>query len=138
MTEQRQLAGTRQMKRVRAGIERWRSSREKLGPMPARLWREAASLAREVGVGPVGRALGLNHQALKRHVEAEGAGSEGVEIPTGRFIELGRTEVVGLGAASGPVVEFSDTNGVRLTVRLPVGSGLNLAELVEVFCGRPA
>ena len=43
-----------------------------------------------------------------------------------------------VGAANGPVVEFSDTNGVRLTVRLPAGSGLNLAELVKVFCGRPA
>ena len=138
MRQERQLAGPRQMKRVRAGIERWRWSREKLGPMPAGLWREAAALAREVGAGPVGRALRLNHQALKRHMEEEGPGSEGSEAPTGGFVELGRTQVLGLGAATGPVVELSDARGVSLIVRLPAGSGLNLAELVEVFCGRPA
>ena len=139
MTGQKRLAGARQMKRVVARIERWRSSREKLGPMPGRLWREAASLAREVGAGPVGRALGLNHQALKKHMEAEGTGGEGVELSTGGFVDLGRTQMLGLGAAgSGPVVEVSDARGVKLTVRLPAGSGLNVAALVEAFRGRLA
>jgi hypothetical protein len=133
MGKQTQLAGPRRVERIRARIETWRSSREKLGPMPGPLWREAAAVARELGAGPVGRALGLNHQALKRKMEARDRG-------TGRiagFVELDRTQVLGLAAAAtGPVVELSDARGVRLTVRIAAGSALDLAELVEVFRGR--
>ncbi|HTP29188.1 MAG TPA: hypothetical protein VMK12_26440 [Anaeromyxobacteraceae bacterium] len=139
MVQQRQLAGPRRMERLRVRIEMWRSSREKLQPMPARLWREAAALARELGAGPVGRALGLNHQALKKHMEVRGNGWGGADVaeaPTAGFVELARTQVLGMVAATGPIVEVSDARGVKLTVRLAAGSSLNLAELVEIFRGR--
>ena len=127
-----QLAGPRRVERIRVRIERWRSSRAKLGPMPGPLWREAAALARELGAGPVGRALGLNHQALKRKMEGCKRGTGG----SAGFVELDGTQVLGLAAATGPVVELSDARGVRLTVRFGAESALNLAELVKVFRGR--
>ena len=135
MADRRQVAAPKRMKRLRERIESWRSSREKLQPMPARLWKEAAALAREFGAGPVGRALSVNHQSLKRHMEAEGGSSGSAEVTTGGFVELGRTQVLEL--AAGPVVELSDARGVRLAVRFAAGSALNLAELVEAFRGRP-
>jgi hypothetical protein len=137
MAQERRLAGPRRMKRLHERIETWRSTRKKLHPMPARLWCDAATLARELGVGPVVRVLGLNYQSLKRHMAAEGVFSESAEVSTGEFVELDRTQVLELAGARGPVVELSDARGVRLTVRFAAGSALNLAELVEVFRGRP-
>jgi hypothetical protein len=135
MAQQRELAGPKRLRQLRARIGMWRSSREKLEPMPAPLWREAAALARELGAGPVGRTLGLNHQMLKRKMEVGAPGSGGAAVPTTRFVELERGQVLELAGATGPVVELSDAMGVRLTVRFAAGSALNLAELVEVFRG---
>lgn len=124
------------LKRLRKKIDRWRSSRQKLHPMPSPLWSEAAALARGLGVNPVSSALGLNYESLKRYTEDEGAGG-GRETGIGKFVELSGAQVLGVPAADGPVVEVSDASGARLTVRLAAGSELDVAGLVAAFRGRP-
>lgn len=122
------------LNRLRERIDGWRSSREKLHPMPAELWREATALARELGVNPVSSALGLNYESLKRHLKGAGAATaEAAEAPVARFVELSGAQVLGSPTAVGPVVELCDTSGTRLTIRLAAGSTLQVAELVETF-----
>jgi len=125
------------LKRLRARIDDWRSSREKLHPMPAELWREAASLARELGVNPVRSALGLNFESLKRHLEDE-AVALGSASGAPKFVELSGAQVLGAPTPDGPVVELCDASGARLMVRLAAGSTLDVTGLVEAFRGRPA
>ena len=131
MPERRELAA---LKRLRERIDGWRSSREKLHPMPSRLWREATALARELGINPVSSALGLNYESLKRHVRDAGdASTEAGQAPIARFVELSGAQVLGLPSAAGPVVELCDASGTRLTIRLAAGSALEVGELVEAF-----
>jgi hypothetical protein len=124
------------LNRLRERIDGWRSSRKKLHPMPPRLWREAATLAHELGINPVSGALGLNYESLKRHVrDAGGASSEASPAPIARFVELSGAQVLGVPstAAAGPVVELCDASGTRLTIRLAGGSTLEVAEVVAAF-----
>ena len=126
------------LKRLRGRIDDWRSSREKLHPMPSQLWREAAALASELGVNPVRSALGLNYESLKRHLGDRGVAARGAsEASMAKFVELSGAQVLGSPSA-GPVVEFCDASGTRVTVRLAAGSTLDVAELVEASRGRRA
>jgi len=113
------------LQRLRGRIEYWRRTRQKLSPMPADLWTEAAALARVLGVSPVSRILGLGYDALQQRARTGGAG----------FVELSGAQLVaGASAADrGPVVEVAAPDGARLTVRLPAGSALDLGSLVVAF-----
>jgi len=123
------------LKRLRGRIDDWRSSREKLHPMPSQLWREAAALASELGVNPVRSALGLNYESLKRQLGDGGVASRGAsEASMAKFVELSGAQVLGSPSA-GPVVEICDASGTRVTVRLAAGSTLEVAELVEALRG---
>ena len=98
--------------------------------MPARLWNEAASLARELGVHRIKCALGLNYESLKERVGKAGEGG-GAPAKAPGFVELSSTQL--LGPACGVVVEVSDADGGRLTVQLGTRSELDVAGLVEAF-----
>lgn len=136
MARPEQGAAARRVGRVRKQIDRWRSSRKSRSPMPARLWHEASLLARELGVHRVKSALGLNYESLKRRVR-EGGGERGTAARKAGFIELSGAQL--LEPASGRVVvEVSDADGGRLTVRLGMGSELDVAGLVEAFRRRQA
>jgi hypothetical protein len=104
--------------------------------MPPQLWAEASVLARELGVHRVKSALGLNYESLKNRVRELGARQGGAGTKAAAFVELSGAQL--LEPASGPVVEISDADGGRLTVRLATGSGLDVAGLVEVFRRRRA
>jgi hypothetical protein len=104
--------------------------------MPAELWEEAAVVARELGVRPVQRALRLNYESLRRRTE-EASPRRGGEAG-GEFVELSGAQLLGLPVAAGPVIEVSDQDGIRLTVRLGAGSTLDVVGLMEAFRGRRA
>jgi len=123
--------------RLRERIERWRSTRTKLWPMPPELWSEAAVLARELGVGPVQRVLKIHHASLRQRVEEEAPPAKGhTGAGDGEFVELSGAELFGMGM--GPVVEFADGSGTRLVVRLPAGSTVDVESLVEAIRGERA
>jgi hypothetical protein len=137
MARRTRSAAAERVKQLRERIDHWRSTRVKLWPMPEDLWNEATALARELGVHPVERVLRLNHESLRRRVE-EGTSPSGSAEGAGEFVELSGAQLLGLPVAAGPVIELSDGNGVRLTVRLEAGSRLDMARLVEAFRGRRA
>jgi hypothetical protein len=139
MAQQRQATASDRLKQLHQRISRWRLTFPKRRPMPAALWDEAAALAQELGVHPVKSALGLNYESLKRRLE-DGASFERSPVAEarGEFVELSGAQLLGLPLAAGPVLEFSDASGARLTVRLAAGAALDVAQLVAAFRGRQA
>ena len=75
--------------RLEAGrrrFELWRSTRQGRGRIPERLWKSAVKLAAVYGLCRTARTLGLDYNALKRHVGAAGPGdSPGARIARRRM-----------------------------------------------------
>jgi len=115
---------------LRARIQHWRSSRIKQGPMPEELWDGAAALAKRLGVTHVSNALGVGYAALKQRTGSTG-GQANVPSKAGGFLELTGSQV--LAAATGPVIEFSDRDGARLTITLPAASTLDVPALISAL-----
>ena len=123
---------------VRDQIALWRRTRGKGSPMPAKLWDEAVSLARNGGTYPIARALGIDYGSLARRVAEARRGGDGGAASASAFVELSGAELLGASAPAGPVVEMSDGDGVRLVIRLGPGTELDVAELVHRFRQRRA
>ena len=124
--------------KVRDRIALWRRTREKRSPMPADLWTEAVSLARREGTYSTARALGVDFESLARRVAEVRAGAEGGATRSSGFVELSGAQLLGTAVASGPVVEMSDGDGVRLTIQLTGGTPLDVVGVVQGFCRRGA
>jgi len=128
-------AGVRQLRRR---IEYWRRTRERRTAMPGDLWRDAIALARTGRPYAVARALRIDFDGLRRRMAETGAGASD-PVP-GAFVQLSGAEILGASASSAPgtVVELSDRDGVRLTVRLTAGSEVDVARVVAAFRHRGA
>lgn len=116
-----------QLNQLRRRIDAWRGARPRYARMPEALWEEATRLAEELGVTVVERALTLNRAALLRRMEAYEGDNESA---AGAFVELPR-----LPSREGAAIELEDTTGLRMTLRLPPGETLELAQLVRAFRG---
>lgn len=122
------------VKEVRDGIALWRRTREKRTTMPAELWARAVGLAQTRGTYPIARALRVDYASLARRV-AEAGGKRTSDAKSGGFVELRGADLLG-GAT---LVEVSDVEGARMTIRLGVGSALDAAAaLVGAFRRRAA
>jgi hypothetical protein len=104
--------------------------------MPETLWREATGLARVHGVSPVCRHVGLGYAALQKRVataecHAEDASSPEPVLEAG-FVELSAAQLLGESSAQ-TVLELSDRDGTRLTLRLAPGSEVDVVGLVQGF-----
>jgi hypothetical protein len=75
------------MRKVYRRLERWRSQRTGRARIPEALWAAAGELAREHGVNPVSRVLGLEFNHLKRIAES-GRPTERRRRVTPAFVEL--------------------------------------------------
>jgi hypothetical protein len=121
------------VKEVRDGIALWRRTREKRTRMPSELWAGAVALARARGTYRVARALHVDYESLARRV-AEAGGERTSETKSGGFVELRGADLLG-GAT---VVEVSDVDGARMTIRLGAGNALDATALVGAFRRRAA
>ena len=61
------------MRKVYRRLQRWRSKRKGRSRIPESLWIAAGELAREHGVNPVSRVLGLEFNHLRQMAEAAGS-----------------------------------------------------------------
>lgn len=132
MARQDRNSATDRLKGIREDVEIWRLTRAKRSPMPEDLWRRAAKLARRLGVWSVAHAAGLSYESLKRRVEDGGSGADA--RPS--FVEMRGADLLASSADTGPVVELSGADGMRMTIRMASGSQVDPAALVEVFLGR--
>jgi hypothetical protein len=132
----------------RRRFELWRSARQGRGRIPERLWKSAVKLAAVYGLCRTARTLGLDYNALKRHVGAAGPGdSPGARIARRRMpgtntarqkiatAKAVRTKTVGKETAmtfvellpverSGApecLVELADARGAKMRIRLTSG-----------------
>lgn len=115
-------------------VERWRNRREKRSPMPESLWREAAHLARVHGVSPVCRHVGLGYASLQQRVALSDDEPTPAPVADGGFVEVSAARLLGTSATQ-TVLELSDREGTRLTLRLAPGSEVDVLGLVERFRG---
>lgn len=124
------------LERVRHQIDRWRSTRRKVSPMPAELWAAAVALSRIHGVSMTSRALGLSYTSLKDRVTSTRpqVGSRSRE-PI-RFVELNPGSLMEGSGPSGAELELCHPDGAKLVLRLREPSGLDLAGLAEAFWRR--
>ncbi len=107
----------------------WRSTGHKGRRIPEELWQVATLAAKELGVNPVSRAIGLDYMRLKRRV----AGSDGVSPQTRSspttteptFVEIAMDTVTRMAEC---VVEFEGARG-KFTLRL---AGHNPADVVAL------
>jgi len=114
--------------RLKAAVQSWRESRNKVGPMPADLWQRAMGLAAKHGVCRIARAIGVDYSALRERMEVR-------EVPTreAAFLEIPATLVLG-GVEAGEVqVDIALADGSQLRMR---GRGLDTAAIVSAFVGR--
>lgn len=75
------------MRGVYRKLQRWRSKRQGRTPIPESLWVAAGNLAREHGVNPVSRALGLEFNRLRQMTESGGASASRKRTPPS-FVEV--------------------------------------------------
>jgi len=124
---------------LRAKVERWRQQRKGLGPMPEKLWTEAAELAARSGINPICQAMGLSYTTLKMRM-TPGAAPRQASSPESSakafsFVELRGESLLG-GVQAGPVLEITSKDGVHLVLRFPAGSAVNLESLLASILGR--
>ena len=128
-------AGIR-MDRVQQRIERWRSTREKVSPMPAELWSAAVSLAREHGVSMTSRVLGLSYRSLKDRVGSSTRRVGRRSPAAAGFIELDPSSVVSASVPTAAVLELIGSDGAKLVIRLRESGDLDSTALAESFWRR--
>jgi len=116
--------------RVRKEIEKWRRTRTKRSPMPARLWERATELAKTHGAYRSSQALGLSYDSLRSRMKSSKESSE-----TTGFVELGGGELIHAGSPC-VEVEMSKADGSRMTVRVSGLSGSDVISIVEGFWSR--
>jgi hypothetical protein len=117
------------LRQARSRIERWRRTRETRSPMPEPLWEAAVALAESEGVYHTARALSLNYQSLRARVaEASPAVRRAPTVPQG-FVEVAPPFPLAAPGSLGPVLEWVDRGGAKLTIRLPAEPAVDVERL---------
>lgn len=119
---------------ARRRFEEWRSTRTRPCRIPPELWKAAVRCATQFGVYRTVCALGLDYNAVKRRMKADGGRQLGVSRPV-RFVELA---ALGRNAPPECTVELESRQGVKLRLELR-GSGVpDLVDLVRRFTAEDA
>ena len=116
---------------ARARFEKWRRSRKTGARIPEPLWDAAVGLAREHGINPVVRALGLDYYCLKRRMAGKRTRRTTTrKVASPRFVEV---DLSGSFPGSGCVVELEHPSGAKMTLRFSGREGMDLAALTTSF-----
>jgi len=99
----------RSLSSVRRDFARWRRRRRPGTRIPEELWDAAVETARELGISPASRGLGLDYYALKKRVDAAAS------RPSSGFVELELPAVEPEGECH---FELEQRDGTRLRVAL--------------------
>jgi hypothetical protein len=114
---------------LRRQLERFRSGQRGRTKLPESLWQAAVELARQYGVYPVARPLGLDYTRLKQRLG---------EIPARRRRTTGSAfvELVPLPhpvALEGCVIEFESSRGGKMRVQCKAGGPPDWASLLRAW-----
>jgi hypothetical protein len=112
---------------VRRRFERWRGTREGHARIPDSLWDAAALMAGRYGISRTANALGVNYQALKKHLGHKTAAAGELDAEgAARFVELTPFPPGGTGEC---LLEWEDAGGAKMQVRL---QGVGMPDLVAL------
>ena len=117
----------RTLKKLATELDGWRKENPSSRALPASIWTGAADVARRVGVGPVAKALRLDHSKLKQLTL-----SSGIQPPVlaATFIELLPLGAHVLGDCA---VEVESPYGARMRIQLQNTTSSGLAGLIREF-----
>ena len=126
-------SSSKEIQRLAEALKEWRSSHSAPSRLPEDLWSQAARLAAKNGVGPIARALKLDHAKLKRLAEKIGLPSrQAASKPV--FVEIPRSNA---GAPLTCLLETESSDGALLRAKLDGASALEVATILREF-GRPS
>lgn len=77
-----------EMERIHRRFQQWRRQRRGREPIPKRLWAGAARVAREYGVNATSKALSLDFNKLKTHVNRKQTVKRRSSEAAPQFLEL--------------------------------------------------
>jgi hypothetical protein len=97
--------------RLEQRFAEWRKSRTPGERIPNPLWKAAAKLAKEYGLGQTATVLKLDYYSLKRHVDQRAAET----TSTAAFIELPSTPVA---TQSECIIELEDGKGASMRMHV--------------------
>jgi hypothetical protein len=121
-----------ELEKVHRQFQGWRQRRRGREPIPARLWAAAARVAREYGVNATSKALSLDFNKLKAHVNRKQAGKKRNAEAAPRFLELVTTGHAG-GAEC--VIELEGPRG-RMRIELKGSAAADLVRLSQMLWER--
>lgn len=109
---------------ARMRFDRWRGSRLRGAPIPERLWRSAAKLAKKHGISMTSRALHLDYYTLKDRME----GNDGKPSASAGAIGTPFIEIPLSPSATGPQCRLELEEGAGSKLRMEL-RGMSAAEL---------
>ena len=118
---------------VRRPLEAWRRTRQHRDRIPEPLWAAMTKLARTYGISPVSAALRVEYYALRDRVAQSQKAAPPSRPSLPAFIEL---KPLSASQAAGCLVELEDGSGIKMTLRLDPGSGVDALALVQAFWRR--
>jgi hypothetical protein len=104
--------------------------------MPEELWGAAVGLARVYGVYRVARALRVSYESLKRRTSESETAKRSKGAGSATFVEVDAGQFGALPTPTATVVELTDGDGAKLTIRLPGSADVDVVELANGFWGR--
>ena len=117
----------RALKKLASELSRWRNENPSNRPLPASIWSSAADVARRIGVGPVAKALRLDHSKLKQ-LTFSSVNQPPVLAAT--FVELLPLASHVLGDCA---LEVESPQGARMRIQLQNTTSSGLAGLIREF-----
>ena len=127
---EREKGAAARLKRLRRRIERWRWTRAKRSPMPAKLWEEAAELGRELGAYRVARELGIGYESLRDRLGDDAVGGSRQVQP---FVEVSTAALFTPAPTVRSEVELSEAGGLKVVIRLGAGESVDVPALLAAF-----
>jgi hypothetical protein len=97
---------------VQRQFEQWRSTQPSRSRLPESLWQSAVDLAKEHGVNPTAKALGLDYGGLRKRLTGS-SGQRRKPVPAG-FVELVAPRSVKWEEC---VIEFESARGSKMRVQ---------------------
>jgi hypothetical protein len=119
---------------VRRKFEAWRKTSKLHEPIPAELWKAAASLCKTHRAYIIARKLRLNYTKLKEHVDSSQVDLPAKKAPTeAGFVDLGFASPP---AACEYVIEMRDPAGGKMRFQFKGDQSPDPMEILKAFWGK--
>ena len=117
---------------VREELAAWRADPEKGKAIPDSVWLKAASVAKQHGVNPVSKALGLDYTYLKKRVTGGGGRKRRRCGLVPAFVEV---KAEPSSAELACVIELEKGSGTRMRICVKSASSVDWGRIKEAFLG---